>query len=190
MGRVILAAVVGAVIYYVWQMMAWMVLPIHGPTIAALPDENAVRALMTSQDLETGVYVIPYGEGESWADPESEFQQNHRAGPLFSIYYTKDGSDPMPPQLMLMGFLNDLAAAFVVSWMLLCATGCCKSYFSRVLYVAGFGVFLALMAHMSYMIWMRFPQDYTMMFVVDVVVGWFLAGLGIAAIVKPSAKPT
>lgn len=189
MGRVILAAIVGAVIYYVWQMLAWMVLPIHGPTVAALPDENAVRALLTSQDLDTGVYIVPFGDGESMADPESEFTKNHQAGPIFSIFYTAEGSEPMPPDLMLKGFLNDLAAALVVSWMLLCASGCCQSYVGRVLYVTGFGVFLALTAHVSYMIWMRFPQDYTMMFVIDAVVGWFLAGLGIAAIVKPSAQP-
>ena len=189
MGKVIFASLVGAIIYYVWQMMTWMVLPIHGPTINALPDENAVREVLKSQDLESGVYVIPYGDGESMADPDSEFNKNHQAGPLFSIFFTKQGGEPMPPKLMLMGFLNDLAAAFVVSWMLCCATGCCNSYVKRVLYVTGFGVFLALMAHMSYMIWMRFPQDYTMMFIVDAVGGWFLAGLGISAIVKPAPKP-
>ena len=52
----------------------------------------------------------------------------------------------------------------------------------------GLGIFVALVGHASYWNWMRFPTDYTIAFIVDVIVGWTLAGLAIAAIVRPEAK--
>lgn len=184
MTRVFIAGIVGALIYFVWQMLTWMVLPIHGPTVAGLPNEDAVREVIKSADIETGVYIVPFGDGEAMADPDSDFNKNHKAGPIFSIFYSKEGAEPMTPALMIQGLVNDILAALTVSFMLFLACGSCNTYFKRVLFVTGFGVFLALTGHVSYMIWMRFPQDYTMMFVVDAIGGWFLVGLAIAAIVS------
>ncbi|MEM7313055.1 MAG: DUF2760 domain-containing protein [Planctomycetota bacterium] len=49
---------------------------------------------------------------------------------------------------------------------------------------------MAIIGHVSYWNWMPFPLDYTLAFVADVVIGWFLAGLAIAALVKPTAVTT
>ncbi len=187
MTRIVLAALSGAVIYYVWQMMAWMVLPIHGPTVSGLPNEDPVRDLLVEQNVETGVYIVPYGTEEAMADPESEFMKRHAAGPIFSVYFHKDGLAPMAPSVMVGGFLLDFLGAAIAAAMLSCAVGgcCCRSYVQRVGFVAALGVFLALMGHVAYYNWMHFPADYTAMFALDVIVGWLLAGLAIAAIIKP-----
>jgi hypothetical protein len=95
--RIILAGIVGAAIYYVWGMAAWMVLPLHTSSMAGLPNQEAIATALQGQDLQTGVYMIPWSDNEDdWQDPESEFVQNHRAGPLATIYYTQEGSEPMP----------------------------------------------------------------------------------------------
>ena len=190
MFRVVAAAFVGALIYFVWQMLTWMVLPIHGPTVAPLPDQVAMREFLATQNMETGVYIVPFADGPEMADPDSEFNKFHAEGPLFSMYFRKEGAQPMSPSLLAFGFLNDIAAALIVALMLRCASGCCGSYINRVLFVTGFGVFLALTGHVSYLIWIRFPMDYSMMFVLDAVFGWFLAGLAIAAIVRGQPQLT
>ena len=90
MARIITAGVVGAIVYFIWGMLAWMAIPLHTPTIQALPAEAAVTDALTSQDLETGVYVIPFTDDpDAMNNPESEFSKNHAAGPIFSIYYQK-----------------------------------------------------------------------------------------------------
>ena len=189
MTRVIFAGLVGGAVYFVWQMSTWMFLPIHAPTVNALPDDSAARELFMRQNLETGVYVVPYGTDEDMADLESEFTKNHQNGPIFTLFYTKNGSDPMPISMLIIGFVNDFLAAFIVAWLLSCACGCCSTYGKRVGFVTAFGVFLALTAHVSYFNWMRFPVDWTLMFIVDAVGGWLLAGLLIAAIIrKPLEK--
>ena len=99
----------------------------------------------------------------------------------------------MGPGVMLGGFAIDLLASLLAACLLSSAvSGCCKSYASRVGFVTGLGIFVGLVGHASYWNWMHFPQDYTLMFIVDVVVGWTLTGLVIAAIVRPGgccAKP-
>ena len=187
MPRILSAAVAGAVVYFVWQMATWMFLPIHGHTVNAFPDEDAIRDALTAQNLETGLYSAPFGSDEEMMDPESAFTKKHQAGPIFNVFYRKEGSEPMPPLMMVTGLVTDFLAALIVALLLSCANGCCASYGKRVGFVTAFGIFLALTAHVSYYNWMRFPVDYTLMFIVDAVVGWLLAGLAIAAIVKPGA---
>lgn len=190
MKRIVVAGLAGAVVYYVWQMLAWMMLPIHAPTLKGLPDEPALRKALTAQKLETGWYSMPYGTDAEMMDPDSDFATAHKSGPLVQIFYHKDGSEVMPPMMMVIGFATDFAAAFLVAWLLSCAVGgCCSSYVRRVGFVSGFGVFLALTGHVAYFNWMRFPAHYSAMCIVDALVGWFLVGLAIAAIVKPPEKP-
>ncbi len=188
MTRILVAAGLGAVVYYIWGMLAWMALPLHTPTVGGLPDETAVTSLLKEQDLKTGVYTAPMWETEAdMGDPESAFSQNHLAGPIYSIYYHREGMVPMGPKVLLMGFVIDFVAALLVAMLLSCAaSGCCQSYGYRVGFVVGMGIFTALIGHVSYWNWMNFPLDYTIAFVIDNVVGWTLAGLVIAAIVKPA----
>jgi hypothetical protein len=91
--------------------------------------------------------------------------------------------------VMVSGFVIDLLSAMLAAALLSCAAGgCCDTYFKRVGFVASLGVFLGLMAHGTYWNWMNFPADYTLLFIVDVVIGWTLVGLAIAGVVK--AEPS
>lgn len=187
MQRVIIAALAGALVYYIWQMLTWMVVPLHGPTVHALPNEDVVRDALIEQNLDAGLYAVPYGSEEEMMDPQSDFAKRHEAGPNISIFYNPQGRAPMPPSTMGIGFATDLGAALIVA-LLLSGTGPgCASYWRRVGFVTAFGIFLALTAHVSYFNWMRFPTDFTVAFIIDAIGGWFLAGLVIAAIVRPEA---
>ena len=189
MARIFLAGLAGAVVYYIWVMMAWMVVPLHTPTIAGLPDEDAVTELLQSQQLETGVYVRPWLDEADMSEADSPGMNKHRQGPLFSIFYQRQGGEPMGPQILAGGFVIDLLAALIVACMLHAAVGgcCCNSYMQRVGFVSGFGFVVALVGHLSYYNWFNFPLNYTLAFCVDVIVGWGLAGLAIGAVIRPSA---
>ena len=40
------AMFLGAIVYYVWGMLAWMALPLHTPTIAGLPNEAEITNVL------------------------------------------------------------------------------------------------------------------------------------------------
>lgn len=189
MKRIVVSAFAGAVVYFVWQMLTWMMIPLHGPTISGLPDEAAIRDLLLEQDLKSGVYIVPYGTNEEMMNPESDFVTRHKAGPLFAIFYRQEGLEPMMTSILVFGFLTDFLGVALASTLLCCASDaqCFAGYAARVGFVTGLGVFLALMGHVAYYNWMHFEGYYTAMFVVDAVVGWFLVGLVIGAIIKPKS---
>lgn len=183
MKRVLIAGVLGAIVYYVWGMSVWMVFHLHDSTLSHLPDESPITVAFREQNLETGVYAAPGFESE---DQWDSFVERHRQGPIYSVYYTKEGSEPMGPKVMLGGLVIDLLAATLAACLLTsAASGCCRGYAARVGFVTGLGLFVGLVGHASYWNWMHFPLDYTIMFIVDVTIGWTLTGLVIAAIIKP-----
>ena len=187
--RILIAGLVGGLIYFIWGMMAWMALPLHTPTINGLPAESEISQALQDQGLETGVYTIPFLSNEDdWQSPESDFAKAHAAGPIVSIYYQKNGAAPMPTKMLAGGFVIDFVAAALAACLLSSMGSCCNGYWCRVGFVAGMGIFVAFVGHASYWNWMYFPAGYTIAFMVDVIVGWTLAGFAIAALIKPVAS--
>ena len=187
MKRIITAGVVGAIVLFVWGMAAFMVLPLHTPTMHQLPEDRQIAEALSAQNLESGVYTSPFPANPAdMSNPESPFMKNHEAGPIFSIYYRKEGAVPMNPGVLGTGFVIDLLATTLAAWLLSMLGSCGNSYGCRVGFVAGMGVLIAIVGHLSYWNWMYFPLDYTLAFVADVVIGWTLAGLAIAYFVRPA----
>ncbi len=187
MTRIIIAGVLGAIVYYIWGMLVWMVIPLHTPTMARLADEVIVTDALKEQNLETGVYVYPWSDNpDDMKNAESDFMKNHHAGPIYSIYYQQTGAVPMDARVLTGGFVIDLLAAMLAACLLSSVSiDAGRSYARRVGFVIGLGIFVALIGHATYWNWMYFPTDYTIAFMIDVVIGWTLAGLVIAAIVHP-----
>lgn len=186
MARIVSAILAGAVVYYVWGMLAWMVLPLHNASVNELPDQQSMIDDIRALNLESGVYVAPYAaDSASMTDPNSAYLKNHRAGPIFSLYLRKEGAEPMGMSVLLSGFVLDLLASGLAVLLLLGMGSCSQNYWCRVGFVAGLGVFVAIVGHLTYWNWMYFPWDYTLAFIIDVVIGWALAGLAIAALIRP-----
>ncbi len=184
--RIIFADILGGVVYHAWVFMSWMTFGVHEGTMGALPNPNAVTTALKSQNLESGVYTRPWpSNNEEAMDPESAFSKRHAAGPLFTIYYRAEGAPSMSVNMIVRGLVLNIASAGLAACLLSCTAGCCCNYFGRVGFVLGLGLFAAIVTHGAYWNWMGFPAHYTLMFVVDLAVGWTLAGLVMAALVKP-----
>ncbi|MEM7245629.1 MAG: hypothetical protein AAF533_09810 [Acidobacteriota bacterium] len=190
MARIAVATVVGALILFIWGYLTWVAVPLHMPTINALPNEAAVTTALTSQNIETGAYVIPWSNDSSdWENPESQWHKNHLAGPLYTIYYHRDGDQVMSPKIFAGGFIIDIIAAFIAAMLLHLALPLPKGYLGRVGFVAAIGLLMAVYAHGGYWNWMRFPTDYTVAWVLDLAIGWTLVGLAFGKIITGRTEP-
>ncbi|HUL43955.1 MAG TPA: hypothetical protein VLY03_06320 [Bacteroidota bacterium] len=186
MNKTILATLLGGVILYVWSFIAWVILPLHAPHLHPIPNEDAVVSLLRSSLDKNAVYVFPanpsFGSDQATMDA---YVAKMKRGPTGMIFYSPFGQDPMMPSQMIIGFVLDLLSAFVVVWFLLRSTALSSSYFGRVAFCGMFGIFTALFTHFMYWNWMGFPAEFTKGLIVDGIVSWILAGLGIAALIKP-----
>ncbi len=192
MKRIVLGGIAGGVVLFVWGAVAWMVLPLHTPTLKTFPNEDAVRTVLRETVKEPGFYYFPgYPYGQSMSKEEEAaamraFEQKHRAGPLGIMVYRSQGAEPMETGAFVTGFILQVAVALVAAWLLSLAAGNLTSYGARVQFVTVLGAFAALAVDLQYWNWLSFPTDYTIGMVADHVIGWFLAGLALAAIVKPA----
>ena len=53
MTRIIIAGAVGAVVYYIWGMLAWMAIPLHTPTI---PLKLSVASRLTADQIDAAPF--------------------------------------------------------------------------------------------------------------------------------------
>ncbi len=190
--RIILAAVVGGVVMFIWGALAWMVLPLHTPSIKEIPNEDAMRALIRENIKEPGFYALPgwgHHEGvtkEQQAAATKVQEQKYKEGPRGVMVLLPSGADPFMSKTFVTGLMLNVLGSLVAAWLLSKALGGLRSYGARVQFVAVLGLFAGIAIHLMYWNWWDFPTNYTISCLADSVIGWTLAGLAIAAIVvKP-----
>lgn len=189
--RIILAALAAGIAMFIWGWISWMAIPWHENTMHGLPQEDAAIAALKQNVTDSGVYLFPYYEGTAMEGAEWDaFVAKHKAGPRGMIFYLSEGAEPMPPICFARGFALNVAAALVAAILLAMAGGGCKCYGRRVLFVTLIGVAATIMTHLTMLNWMPVLRDYALVNAADTVVTFLVAGLVIAAIVKPKAPRT
>ena len=191
MARIIIAAIVGGLIVFCWSFVSHMMTPIGemGMHHDKLPGETSLRSAMTEHLPESGLYFIPGKDPLLEGDPARQWEEameRMESGPVVLMAVRKDGSSGMAKELVFEGLANISCAlvAALILWCIPCAFVC------RVLVVVALGLFSWMSIDVSHVIWYGFPVEYAAGQLIDHLVGWLLAGLVIAAIVKPCAKCT
>jgi hypothetical protein len=186
MKKIILAGLTAGIAITIWQFAAWMFLPFHKDTIKVTPNEAAVTAVLSSSITEEGVYGLP-NSPQQMDNKEAikKWEDNFRRGPLATIYYRTKGDNPAMTSQFIIGFIIQIIAAMFAAWLLSRSTASTQSYISRVSYVGVLGIFASIVTHVSYWNWMYFPSKYTTAMMSDLIIGWIIGGLIIAAFIKP-----
>lgn len=180
--RLVIAAIVGGIVMFVWQAVAHMALPIGEMGMkTATAQETAIAALQSSAVDGGGVYMLPGMSPEQWADEKARmaFQEQHKASPYAFVVYRPEGNPGlvnMVPNLVKQ-FVSDLIAAFLAAWVL--ALGA-FGFGKRVLIAGTLGLFAWLTISVPHWNWYQFPAPFTVGALLEQVIGWLLAGVGIA----------
>lgn len=166
--RLAIAALAGGLILFAWGFAAWMILPLHD-SIRALPDEKSVIGSLQRANAPRGVYFF--------GGPEKS------PGPQALVVYTPF-TEAMSGGQLARSFVVDVLAALFVAWLLSRAAS--ASFAKRVAFVAvAGGVIAALVVDLNNWNWFAYPADYTLASIADKLIAWTLAGLALAAIVRP-----
>lgn len=176
----IVAALVGGLIVFVWGIVAHVLLPIGAIGFDNLPDEAAVVDTLKETIVEPGLYYFPGFPDPATEEQQAAWQAAYEAGPRGLIVYHPDGAPPLSIPQMLTQLATSILAALVIAFVLAYLTG---SYACRVALVASIGLFAWAALKLPMWNWLNFPLDYTIAALVDVVVGWLLAGLAMAKLV-------
>jgi hypothetical protein len=188
MNKLIVPALITAVVVFVWMFISWSVIGWHDTDMKTIKDQSIIEQMKESL-TEPGIYLYP-GQPESETDAGmEEWIEKFNAGPVvsFMVYHT-NGFDPMNPMLFLKSFIINFIAAFIAGVLLMMTLAQNPSFRRRVIFVMLLGMFAAFVGPFIEWNWWSFPTGYSMVNAIDLCVTWFFAGLVLAWRIKPEVS--
>jgi hypothetical protein len=183
MGRPVLAAIAGGVVVFLWSAVSHMALGLGMAGISALPNEERVAQAIRGAVTEPGLYFLPGFDAshKMTAEEEKAWTEKYRRGPSAFLVIHPQGREPMAPAQFVVEVVADILAAGVAAFLLIRLAG---SFLTRVAAVGLLGVFEWLDVNVSYWNWDKFPNTFTLAALADQTVGWTLAGVVMALILR------
>jgi hypothetical protein len=187
MTKILLGSVVAGIVIFIWGFVAHMLLPLGEMGLKSVPKEDELNAAIKKEVREPGLYFVP-GRDMSKSQSQEEMEA-HMAkvtkGPYGFMVIYPDGRDVsfskrLPIELGT-NVVCALLAAIIVSQLR-------PGFIVRVASVVLLGLLASVMTLVPYWNWYGFPTDFTLAQIVDHTVGWLLAGIVLASIVRPSPK--
>ncbi len=180
--RIIIAAIVGGIIVFVWSAVSHILTPLGGMGLSTFQDDAIVDCLKNVP--AGGMYYFPRMDmtRRPTAEESKAYAEKIRNGPSGLVIFTKSQGEAMSPRQLGTELASNVVAALIAAILVSFMIG---SWLKRAFAVALFGAFGIVSLLVSYWIWYSFPAAYVCGELITEVVGWLLAGLAIAKIVQP-----
>jgi len=193
MGRVIFGGIIGGIIAFVWSFVSWAILPWHDWTFQSFKNEDFVAWVIKENVKKDGVYIIPHMGDEKAALASKDFKETLdeekkalKEGPFVYAQIKRKGMDITSPKYYIISFLTQFIGAALISFLLLKATE--SSYGGRLLFVTVIGLIVGVLGMIPDWNWFGAGSLFVLVMIADLIITWFLAGLIMAAVVKPKPE--
>ena len=184
--RVLIATLVGGVLLFAWGFVANVLLPFSEKALKPVPGEVAVIEAVRGNVTESGVYFLPYLNYMKASPQEQKAYEDKLATGPSGLLVVRTGGVSMDMKRELPFELASNLLAALVAALAVAGLGP-RSYGGRVGTIFAFGVVAWLSVSVSQWTWYGFSTDFLVSDLVDQWGGWLLAGLGMAAVLKPRA---
>ena len=186
MGKILIGGVVGGLVLFFWGFVSHMLLPLGEMGLKSLSHEEGLAAALKNDVPEPGLYFVP-GRDMS-KKPTQEEMQAHMdkvaKGPYGFMVIYPDGRDISLAKRLPIELGTNVVCAFLAA---IIVSQIRPGFFVRVACVTLIGVLASVMSDVPYWNWYGFPTDFTLAQLIEHSVGWLLAGIALAAIVRPSS---
>lgn len=180
MFKTLAGIILGGILAYAWSCVSWMLLPFHMDSLNGFSNEQAVAEAIQAGASEPGIYILP----GDMSKPEEEKMAALENGPyMFAAVRPGAKEGYSMTRIMVRGLLATLVSAIVLGIMLAAAAPR-LNYLGRVMFVTMGGIFAAIAGIYPDNIWWEFPVNFTGWVMLDLVVGWFVAGLAMAGLIN------
>lgn len=188
--RVVIGALVGGLLYFIWGAVAHMATPIGTMGLSTLPADREPPALAAIKAAApgAGLYFYPGMDmsGKATEAEQKEWEARAKAGPMGLLLVAPEGVGAMTPAQLGTEFAIDVLVMLIAS-ILLSMTR--VGYVGRVVFLTLLGLFAFASISLSYWNWYHFPIEFTIAVALEEGIGMFLVGLVVAAIVRqPEAR--
>jgi hypothetical protein len=188
--KLILGAVLGGLAVFVWGTIWWMALPFSESNLQKFGNEDAMTQAIVDNAPRSGVYFLPNSHSEAGATAETKAAAEAAAwermqrGPIVFASIQREGFTSMTTA-MLSSLLINMIGALLFTWLLMQTKG--LNYLHSAVFIAVAALAAGVITRLLDWNWWGFSTGYTVFAIVDIVIGWFLAGLVIAKVAPPKA---
>jgi hypothetical protein len=190
MAKKLLAGVLGGIAFFLWSFVAHDVLPLGKAGIKEIPNEQTVLSSMKANMPEEGLYLLP-GLGL----PENATRAQQSAAMEARMHKVETGPSGLLVYHPALNFSFGRALAVelgtnilqVLLAVILLGQTNLVSFVARWRFLTIAGILAGISTNISYWNWYGFPGNYTTAYICTVAMGFVVAGLVAAAIVKPAA---
>jgi hypothetical protein len=187
----ILGTILGGLVAFAWSTVSWEMLGWHEKAMINFQNDDEVSAVIASHAAKDGTYILPGSrptEGmsaEQKKETDAAFVERMRKGPIMFAAVRREGFGSSS-RAMIIQVLSLIAAAFLLTWLLLQTTG--LSYARAVLFLAVAGLAASVIVDLPNWNWWGFSGAFTAVNLVDSTITWLLAGLAIAKVARPGTS--
>jgi hypothetical protein len=191
MGKKLLAGILGGIAFFLWSFVAHMLTGLGGTGVQELPNEQAVVTAVKTNIPASGFYLFP-GSGLPPSASNSErmkamgseaVQAKIKAGPTGILIFNAGAGQGVTPKRLMIELFTNIVQVFLA--VLLLGQTRIVNFVGRWRFIAIAGFLAAISTNVSYWNWYGFPGNYTTAYIAVIAVGFVIAGLVVAAIVKP-----
>jgi hypothetical protein len=190
MFRKLIAGILGGIVYFAWSTLAHTMLPLGEMGVREMPNEEAVVTAMQGLPGH-GLYLFP-GTGlpanatraQKNAVMDQHFQKVATSPSGLLVYHP---TRPVSfPRMMGTEAATNILQLLLVAFLL--GQASLSSFSARWGFVTVAGILAGISTNVSYWNWYGFPTTYTLAYAFTVVAGFVIAGLVVAAIVRPAEE--
>jgi len=179
-------ALIGGLIVFIWCLFSWMVFPWHQTCLNKFINESEVAGVIRDNAPVAGMYILPntfaYKDGNSSQNEMAAGMKMMEKGPFMFASVRPSGIGKMSMGPFIISLIIQIIGAFIVTWLLMQTKN--LSFKKQVGFVTVFGLGIGILGHLPEWNWWGFSYGYVLTHIIDLVIGWFLAGFGIAKVYK------
>lgn len=172
MKRVLIGAIVGGIILFIWQSLSFTVLNLHGKAFQYTPKQDQILSALNNLITEDGQYLMPGLPSTATSEEHEQLMKTSEGKPWAMVSYHKAHEMNMGMN-MVRGLLVDIVSIGLLCWIL---SNFNLATFGKVLTASVFtGLIVFFTAPYTAHIW--YQHFDIMAHFTDAIVGWGLTGL-------------
>ena len=187
-GRIVVAAVISAVLMFMWGFVFWAVLGVGSKVMQPLPAELDVLASLRNSGAASGVYVYPMPADMDDEEGTQLHKTKHEEGPVLQLAYRAEGGPVMPPLTYAKGVGHYFLVALLTGLLLALASRGLPGFGARFLFVLLLSLISTVWSQGGDLIWWMHSPEYCAGISAYTMGGGLLMAIVTAAIVKRPAE--
>src|SRR5688572_29960665 len=172
MKKLLIGALVGGILVFLWQTLSWTVLDLHAKEYQKAGNQDEVMSFLSSKFTHDGQYYLPSIERSASSEEMKKHMENMKGKPWAVLSYHQAYNQDMMKNI-IRGLLVAILSAAMVCWVLMKNTN--SSFGTTFISTVLIGIVGFLFIPYSMRIWFETPG--LMSNLVDTLVAWGLCGI-------------